>query len=218
MFNVCYHCGSYNVVKDIKKPETGANTKIAYAVCPDCGHLHPFKYFPLFVVCGASGTGKTRVCRELVADETPFIPLDGDILWHPVFDQPGNHYHDFYEVWLRLAKNIGQAGKPVIFFNGGAGVPGNLERCMESRYFSSFHKLALICEKTILTQRLEQRPGWRNCDRAFITSQHDFNQWYRIIGPTLDPPITTLDTSNKPITQIVESVKTWLNSFLTTLS
>ena len=56
MFNVCPNCGEYSVEKRI-------DTSGPYAVCPHCHHAHPFLMQPLFLISGASGTGKTDICR-----------------------------------------------------------------------------------------------------------------------------------------------------------
>jgi hypothetical protein len=39
------------------------------------------------------------------------------------FNHPEDGYHNFFESWLRIALNIGQAGKPVVIFGAGFGVP-----------------------------------------------------------------------------------------------
>jgi len=61
MFNVCPQCGAYSVEKNI---EPGATTTVA--ICPTCGYAQSFLQLPLFIITGASGAGKTTICRELV--------------------------------------------------------------------------------------------------------------------------------------------------------
>jgi len=214
MFNVCYGCGRYNSDKLIQSNDADKDNTWAFAICPSCGYKHPFRKLPLFVVCGASGTGKTAVCSILARKKFPFIPLEGDILWCPAFDDPENNYRDFNEIWLRMAKNIGQAGRPVVLFSAGAGIPGNLQNCTERRYFSSLYVLALVCDKSTLKHRLQKRPAWRNCSESFISNQIEFNKWYRDVGPTLDPPITVIDTSQASLEQTVSSVMAWITPFL----
>ena len=113
--------------------------------------------------------------------------LDADILWCPAFDKPDDGYRDFFEIWLRMAKNIGQSGRPVVLFGAGAGVPENIEPCVERRYFSAVHRLALVCDDDVLVERLRARPQWRNAGTtAFVESQVAFNRWFRETGPTLE--------------------------------
>jgi hypothetical protein len=46
--NVCAHCGSYRPDKEIQQNPSRA-------ICPDCGHAHPFVQQPLFVIFGQNG-------------------------------------------------------------------------------------------------------------------------------------------------------------------
>ena len=146
MLNVCINCGEYRADKIID-PEG------PYAVCPVCQHPHLFRQLPLLIVCGPSGTGKTTVCHGLVGEVEEAIVLEGDIIWQPEFNKPDDNFRMFFNTWLRLGKNIGQAGRPVVLFSAGA-VPSNIEPCVERRYFSRVSYLALICEDEILDTRL----------------------------------------------------------------
>jgi len=70
MFNVCYRCGEYRADKTIT---TGANgtRPFANALCPVCGHPHPFWQWPLLVVSGASGAGKACLLQALTRQPPP---------------------------------------------------------------------------------------------------------------------------------------------------
>lgn len=211
MFNVCMGCGTYNAAKVITPDPETEPLFLAYAVCPECGYKHLFRRLPLFIVCGASGTGKTAICESLIHSARGYIPLEGDILWCSAFDKPDDNYRDFFEIWLRMAKNIGQSGRPVVLFSAGAGVPENVQNCVEWRYFSSVHRLALACDNATLEKRLKLRPNWRNSGSdAFITGQQELNRWYREISPTLDISITVLDTSRDTLEHTVSRVNEWI--------
>jgi hypothetical protein len=200
----------YNPAKTVMPADDSLTRYIAYAVCPACGHRHPFKQLPLFIVCGASGTGKTTLLHQLSTEVTEYIPLEGDILWRPAFDIPENHYRDFNETWLRMAKNIGQSGHPVVIFSAGMGAPENLQNCVELRYFSNTFVLALVCTDVSLVERLRNRPAWRNCSEDFIQQQVSSNHWYMDVGPTLDPPLTLLDTSELSTQNTLAAFKSWI--------
>ncbi len=60
MFNVCPRCGEYAVEKSI-------DPSGSYAICPFCRYAHPFLQQALFIITGASGSGKTTVCLKLVS-------------------------------------------------------------------------------------------------------------------------------------------------------
>jgi hypothetical protein len=128
------------------------------AVCPECGHRHAFIRSPLLLVTGASGAGKSSVCRRVQGALAEAVSFDSDILWAPHFENDGRL---FCETWLRVCKNTAQAGKPVVLFGAGTGVPENLEPCVERRYFSALHYLALTCDDDLLAERLRRRPAWR---------------------------------------------------------
>ena len=103
MFNICKQCGQYHADKEIDPAGP-------YAICPECGKKHLFRQLPLLLVCGPSGGGKTAVLYTLLGKLTAAVLLEGDLLWQPEFNQPENNYRDFYETWLRLAKNINLGG------------------------------------------------------------------------------------------------------------
>jgi hypothetical protein len=210
MFNVCHQCGQYRADKIIDPAGP-------YAICPECGHKHTFRYLPLLIVSGASGTGKSTVCNALLGRVTSAVLLDSDILWCPAFDNPENDYRDFFEIWLRMAKNIGQSGRPVVLFGAGAGVPGNIEPCVERRYFLAVHYLALTCDDDVLATRLRARPQWRaSADDAFLHAQIDFNRWFTETGPTLD--ITLLDTTGTSLGETATQVMAWIQAISLQLS
>ena len=204
MFNVCHNCGLYRADKiiDLSGP---------YAICPECGHRHLFRYLPLLIVSGASGAGKSTVCQAMLGKMEGVVILDSDILWRPEFNTPENNYHDFFETWLRLAKNIAQAGKPVVLFGAGIGVPENTEPCVERRYFSNIYYLALVCDDEVLQQRLKARPAWRDSHhRAYLDNHIQFNRWFKE-HEHRNPPISLLDTTNILLETTVKQVKTWIN-------
>lgn len=206
MFNVCPECGEYRVDKIIVPAGP-------YAVCPKCGYQHKFIQSPLFVLTGASGAGKTATFLILTAKTRDFVVLESDILWRSEFNQPATDYRDYRETWLRLCKNISQAGKPVILC--GAGVPAQFEECVERRYFSDIHYLALVCADEVLASRLRSRPAWRGSSGDQYVKEHvDFNRWLRANATSTQPPMSLLDTSEITVSESVEKLERWLRDCL----
>ncbi len=208
MTNLCPKCGIYRADKIIDPAGP-------FAICPECGHKQIFRQLPLLTVSGASGTGKSTVYNQLIGKIGGTIILDADILWRNEFKHPENNYREFMELWLRMCKNISQAGKPVVLFGSGTGVPMNIEPCVERRYFSQVHYLALVCEDNILFERLKARPVWRRSnDSHFLAEQIEFNNWFKEDNDKLSQTVELIDTTNISIQEAVDKVAAWINKNL----
>jgi adenylate kinase family enzyme len=198
MINVCEKCGQYRNDKIVNKE----NSNI---ICPECGHIKSYKLLPLFMVSGASGSGKSTICNYFAEKTNSFIVLDMDILWNKYFDKPENNYKDFFETWLRMAKNISQADLSVVLFGAGC-IPKNIEDCIEKRYFSEIHYLGLICKKETLEKRLNNRPKWRkSSDKEFIEKQIEYNNYIKT-----NKEIKKFETDNITIEGMSEKIKKWV--------
>jgi len=171
MFNVCPECGQYFSEKiiDLAGP---------YAICPSCKYKQPLKMLPLYCVIGACGSGKSKMCVELSQATTNFVVIESDILWREEFVKDKPNYLKYKDLCLRVCKNISQAGKSVIICGGS--VPGQYEKCVESRYFPSIDYVALVCDSNVLKDRLKNRPIDRaSGEESFINSQIKFNEWLK---------------------------------------
>ncbi len=208
MFNVCAECGLYADEKEI-------DSSGPYAICPHCGHRQLFRRLPLYCITGASGTGKSAACQRLVGNLTGYIVLEADLLWRPEFNQPDNQYRDFRNTWLRVAKNIGQNGYPVVLC--GSVVPEQMDACPERRYFSDIHYLALVCDDATLIARLQGRPQWRHTSSPeVIDTMLSFNQWFK--NYTGHPPIALFDTSVCTVDRTVKAIRKWIKTHETAMS
>ncbi len=208
MINVCPGCGQYRADK-IPRQQEGS------VVCPECDAVEPWRFRPLLLVGGASGSGKTALCRHLSLNGCGAIPLEADILWNPYYDKPEEQYQTFFNTWLRLAKNIAQCGEPIVLFGAGFGVPENIEELVERRYFSETHYLALVCEPQALAARLEARPAWRESARpSFLQAQLEFNRWLTDHGPSQKPAVTLLDTTTASVEETAAGLQAWIRSSL----
>jgi broad-specificity NMP kinase len=204
MFNVCPGCGEYSADKEID--EAGA-----YAICPVCGHRHKFARLPLFILTGASGSGKSTASLALSDKSKDVVVMESDILWRDEFNRPETNYQNYREMWLRVCKNISQAGKPVVL--SGCAVPEQFEACVERRYFSDIHYLALVCGNESLASRLRTRPAWRDCFRdEYIQDHLAFNDWLKSNAENTQPRMTLLDTSEKTAVETAEEVIRWIKS------
>ena len=201
MFNTCYRCGLYRVDKRI-------DSEGPHALCPECGFAHHFVQQPLYLVGGASGAGKSAICRRLVGVLADVVILDSDILWQPEFNTPDDNYRVFFETWLRMAKNIGQSGRSVVIFGAGFAMPENVEPCVERRYLGDVHYLALVCNDDVLAARLRQRPVERGNDDAYIADHQAFNRWLKAYAD--EPPLARIDTTSVGEQTAAEMVAQWM--------
>lgn len=203
MINVCFKCG-------LNRPDKVIDPDGPYAICPGCGYKHPFRRLPLLIICGASGTGKSTVGQHLIRELREVVVLEGDILWREEFNKPQDKYRGFFETWLRMCKNISQAGKPVVLICSG-GIPENVEECVERRYFTQVHYLGLTCDDAELEERLRRRPAWRKCDNvAYIQKHVKFNRWFK--EDRIAPKIDVLDTTGVVVEETARQVASWIRN------
>jgi hypothetical protein len=209
LINVCSQCGLYRADKVIEVDEDGS-----FAVCPECGYRHSFLRLPLLIIGGASGAGKSTASARLAGKIPGAVVLESDILWNAYYaDQ--ERWSEYFNTWLRMCKNIGQSGQPVALFGAGLGVPGNIEACVERRYFSSVHYLALVCDDDVLVDRLRTRPTWRgSATDDWLSSQTAFNRWYKEEAGRGTPPVSLLDTTRITVEQTVQAVEAWIRAKL----
>jgi 2-phosphoglycerate kinase len=209
MFNVCPACGEYSVEKVVEQDGSEA-----VAVCPSCHHAAPFLRLPLFVITGASGAGKSTVCQQLVRVlRGQYVALESDILWGVVPATAEEDFRDYRNVWLRLAKNIGQCGLPVVLC--GTAVPDQFGSCPERRYFSALHYLALVCDDDELRKRLTSRPAWRQSHtESFVEQMVAFNRWLKEHAALTVPPLSLHDTSSCGIEETVSEATAWIRERL----
>jgi predicted kinase len=209
MLNWCPNCGEYKADRTI-------NPTGPFAICPFCGHKQLFKQLPLLTVSGASGVGKSTICGRLIGTINEAVLLDADLMWRSELNHPENNYREFIESCLRLSKNISQSGRPVVLFGAGTGVPMNVEPCVERRYFSKVHYLALVCNNEEITRRLQARKNWRGKDNAdYLVKQVEFNAWFKESGTSLYN-IDLVDTTSETVEQTADRVAVWIHKNLQT--
>lgn len=211
MFNVCPGCGEYSEGKEVRLGNPVVSGDSSVAVCSECDHSHSFLALPLYVVTGASGSGKTMAALELARLDQRYVVLDQDILWSEAMNMPGNGFRLFRNTWLRMAKNIHQSGKSVVLF--GSALPEQYESCSERRYFTDIHYLTLTCDSAELEKRLTSRPGWRNSGTPAVLQQMlDFNSWLTKNAAETTPPMAVLDTSACTVAETVAGIQQWLET------
>lgn len=199
MLNTCVKCKKYSVNKQIS-----LDGKLM--TCPFCGYSQEIKRMPLFIVTGASGVGKSTICAELFQKEKDYIVMESDILWNDSFNVPENNYREYRELWLRMCKNISQIGKPVVLC--GCAVPEQFEDCLERRYFSDIHYIAIVCDEDILYKRITEYRGYQ--DQEYVKGSNSFNTWLKENADKTKPNIEVLDNSHLTVDEAVKIVDKWI--------
>lgn len=199
MLNHCRNCGQYHIDKEIS--EDGQ-----YIICPNCKDKQPSKRLPLFIITGASGVGKSSASIEIFKKEKDYIVMESDILWFDFFNTLEDNYKTYRETWLRICKNISQAGKPVVLC--GCCVPEQFESCIERRYFSEIYYLACVCDSGVLERRLKDGRGVSS--QEWIQESVSFNQWIKDNADKTEPNITLLDTTLRTIEDTAYAIDKWI--------
>lgn len=200
MLNICVNCKRYSVEKEIS---LDGNTM----TCPHCGHSQEIKRMPLFIITGASGAGKSTISAQLFQKEKDYIVMESDILWNNCYNTPENNYREFREVWLRMCKNISQAGKPVVLC--GCAVPEQYESCLERRYFSQIHYIAVVCDEDVLYKRLTENRGYSEQDE-YVKTSLSFNAWLKENADKTEPKMQLLDNSQLTVDEAAKAVDNWI--------
>lgn len=204
MFNACPRCG-------LSQAEPRFDPA-GFHVCPECGDRRPHRLLPLLLVGGPAGAGKSTCGALLLGELTEAVVVESDLLWRPEFNTPGDGYHSYFSLWLRLAAHISQSGRPVALFGAGFAVPHSVEPLPERALFSAVHYLGLVCDEALLDARLSRRPRWKNHkERARLVAEHvEFNRWLKEHAATTAPPVTLIDTTGRPAAETAAEVGAWI--------
>lgn len=200
MLNTCGKCNKYSVEKQISLDGRTMT-------CPFCGHNQEIKRMPLFIITGASGVGKSTISSLLFQKEKDYIVLESDILWDDAFNVPENNYREYRELWLRMCKNISQIGKPVVLC--GCAIPEQFENCLERRYFSEIHYIAIVCDEDILYKRLTEDRRYEENDE-YVKGSIKFNAWLKENADKSKPNMHLLDNSQLTVDEAAKIVEDWI--------
>ncbi|MEL6630807.1 MAG: AAA family ATPase [Bacteroidota bacterium] len=195
MFNICPNCGHYHVDKVVTHTPEGS-----FATCPACEFDVPFVSLPLFCLTGPSGVGKSTIGYRLLQGFKEVVLIETDLFWIDGIKGKAQ------ELMLRVAKNVMQAGKPVVL--EGTIIPEHLKDSVEKRYFRDIHYIVLTYTPEDTETRLKARPWWRSSgSEAYIQDHINFNQW--IEQNLVDHPqtLTHIHTSDYTIAETEEKVK-----------
>jgi RNase adaptor protein for sRNA GlmZ degradation len=168
--------------------------------CPRCGTRQPVPDFPLFVVTGASGTGKTTI-TELLRRALPGCDVfDVDI----ILQVAALGWDTWRNSWLRLALAIALNGRVTVLC--GSLMPDQMETLPARKLVGPIRFCTLDCSDAELAGRLRRRPAWRGTSTEDAIARHQrFAAWLRAhIQPCYD-------TSQLTPAETAECIATWIS-------
>jgi hypothetical protein len=175
-----------------------------HAVCPECGRVDdPAALRPLFIVTGASGSGKTAVFAAL-SRRLPgrCVVFDADLLMDAAGALSGSqpvNWPAFRSAWLAVAHGAAQSGLATVLL--GPFIPGHFDELPARRWIGDIHFIVLDCPDELRRARINARPPWRSRN---IDEQVEFGQWLR--GHIAD----RVDTSSGTPEAAAAAVAAWI--------
>jgi gluconate kinase len=171
--------------------------------CPRCGATRRPPGRPLFVVTGASGTGKSAIAEPLRRRLPDCEIFDTDVILHVA----AQGWDTWRNTWLQLAHAVALNGRATVLC--GSLLPEQLEGLPARRLVGPIHFCNLDCPDAVLAERLRSRPAWRGSSHeANIVEHQRFAAWLRAqIRPTFD-------TSVLDVEEVADRVAGWVQRLL----
>ena len=161
--------------------------------------------FPIFLITGASGSGKTTIIPELYKQcPEHIIIIDMDSLFTPL----NGNWEVIKNVWIYTANELALNNKIVIL--NGIFTPMDFEQVDLKNNFKPYF-IGLYCND----KERERRLNLRNWSDELINFNIDFNKWLiDNADKDFNPKMTLIDTSNIPPSMVALKVKEIIDKFL----
>jgi predicted kinase len=171
--------------------------------CPRCGAEQRLALRPLFVVTGASGTGKSTIVDPLRRRLPDCEVFETDVILHVA----ALGWEVWRNTWLQLAHAIALNGRATVLC--GSLLPEQLEHLPARRLVGPIHFCSLDCPDAVLAERLRARPAWRASSAEERIVEHQrFAAWLRAqIRPTFDTSVLSAD-------EVADRVARWVRRLL----
>jgi RNase adaptor protein for sRNA GlmZ degradation len=172
--------------------------------CPRCGAGQQIPALPLFVVTGASGTGKTTITAPLRRQLPDCDVFEIDVIWHAAAALGLDSWRN---TWLQLAHAVALNGRATVLC--GSLMPSQLETLPARKLTGPIHFCTLDCPDAVLDARLRSRPAWRGTSTETAIAEHQrFTTWLRMnIQPCYDTSLLTPG-------QTADRIATWIRHHL----
>lgn len=172
--------------------------------CPRCAAEQPLPAYPLFVVTGASGAGKTTIVEPLRRQLPDHEVFESDLILRVA----ALGWDTWRNTWLQLAYAISLNGRVTVLC--GSLLPDQLEGLPARRLVGPIHFCNLDCPDDLLADRLRARPAWRgSSNEANIAKHQHFAAWLRAnIHPTFDTSVSSANV-------VADRVANWIRRLST---
>ena len=101
----------------------------------------PALILPLFVVTGASGSGKSTIVSELQRRLPDCVVFDNDLLWGKM----GDDMYQFHNNWIRIAYAVAQGERHTVIC--GTIMPWDLDKAEDRRLLGTVHFVNLSLQR-----------------------------------------------------------------------
>jgi hypothetical protein len=171
--------------------------------CPRCGSESWLPALPLFVVTGASGTGKSTITGPLGGLLPSCLVLEADVTLHVA----ALGWDTWRNTWLQLTHAAALGGRVTVLT--GSLTPDQLECLPARKLVGPIHFALLDCPDDVLAGRLRARPAWRGTSTEAEVIEHQrFAAWLRTrITPSFD-------TSDASAAEVAGQVAAWVRARL----
>ncbi len=167
--------------------------------CPRCGGRQRIPALPLFLVTGASGSGKTTIIGQLRSrlPECDVFEIDATL------QVAALGWEVWRNTWLRVVHEVALNGRVSVLC--GSLQPDQLKDLPARRLIGPVHCCVLDCPDAVRARRLLARPAWRSTSTDTAIANHQrYAAWLRA---NVDP---CFDTSLLTPGEVASQVATWV--------
>ncbi|KAB8135719.1 AAA family ATPase [Gracilibacillus oryzae] len=162
--------------------------------------MHDNTKLPLFIITGASGTGKTTAVPAIRKLMPAFDVIDIDVIYKDVGD-----WQKLKNIWLTVASEIAKSGRMTILC--GTIMPWDVEKCDNYSCFSNIYYINLHCDDKTRENRLKER-GW---SMELIHEHKEFAKWLtENADKAYYPAMPTINTTENSPEEVALKIKEWI--------